>query len=120
MSGVLCYILTPMNQWALITGASAGIGRELAQVFAADHFNLILVARNQARLEEVAAQLRRQHGIETKVLVHDLARAESPQNIFDALRDTPVSVLVNNAGFGWRGAFVEDDLQRSLDMMHVN
>jgi len=110
-----------MNDWALITGGSMGIGQELAKVFAANKFNLVLVARNESRLKQVADELRAQHNIQTKILVKDLSLASAPQEIFDALRDTPISVLVNNAGFGWRGAFAECDLQRqTLDMMHVN
>lgn len=110
-----------MNQWALITGGSAGIGHELAKVFAAHKFDLVLVARNEARLKQVADELRAAHSIEKKILVKDLSLPTAPQEIFDALRDTPVSVLVNNAGFGWRGAFAEGDLlQNTLDMMHVN
>ncbi len=110
-----------MNNWVLITGASLGIGYELAKVFAAEKFNLVLVARNEARLKKVADELRAQYGIETKILARDLSLANAPQEIFDALRDTPISVLVNNAGFGWRGAFAECDLQsQALEMMHVN
>jgi short-subunit dehydrogenase len=109
-----------MNSWALITGGSAGIGYELAKVFAANKFNLVLVARNEARLKQVADELRAKHGIETKMLVKDLSLPNASQEIFDALRDTPISVLVNNAGFGWRGAFAEGDLHNALDMMHVN
>jgi short-subunit dehydrogenase len=110
-----------MNEWALITGASAGIGHELAKVFAAEKFNLVLVARNETRLKRVADELRAQYGIETKILAKDLSLANTPHEIFDALQDTPISVLVNNAGFGWRGTFAECDLQQqALDMMHVN
>jgi short-subunit dehydrogenase len=110
-----------MNEWVLITGGSMGIGHELAKVFAANKFNLVLIARNEARLKQVADELRTKHGIETKILVKDLSLSNAPQEIFDALRDTPISVLVNNAGFGWRGAFAEGDLQsKALDMMHVN
>lgn len=110
-----------MNEWALITGGSAGIGLDLAKVFAANKFNLILVARNEARLKQVAEELGAQHGVETKILVSDLSLPNAPQEIFDAFRDIPISVLINNAGFGWRGAFAEGDLQRTaLDMMHVN
>jgi len=110
-----------MNEWALITGASMGIGYELAKVFAAEKFNLVLVARNEARLKKVADELRAQYGIETKILVSDLSLPTAPQEIFEALRDTPISVLVNNAGFGWSGAFAECDLQQqALEMMHVN
>jgi short-subunit dehydrogenase len=110
-----------MNEWALITGGSMGIGYELAKVFAANKFNLILIARNEARLKQVADELRAKHGIETKILVKDLSLATAPQEIFDILRDTPIAVLVNNAGFGWRGSFAEGDLQHTaLEMMHVN
>jgi len=110
-----------MNEWALITGASMGIGHELAKVFAAKKFNLVLVARNEARLQKVADELRAQHGVETKILVKDLSLPNAPKEIFDALKDTPISVLVNNAGFGWRGAFAECDLQhQALEMMHLN
>jgi hypothetical protein len=110
-----------MNDWALITGGSMGIGHELAKVFAANKFNLVLVARSEPRLKQVADELRAQHGIETKILAKDLSLANAPQEIFDVLSDTPISVLVNNAGFGWRGTFAECDLQHeALDMMHVN
>ena len=109
-----------MNQWALVTGASSGIGWEFAKLFAADKFNLILVARNETRLNELAAELRTQHGIEVKVLVKDLSAPSAPQEIFDALRDTPVSILVNNAGIGWHGAFAQTELQQSLDIMRLN
>jgi uncharacterized protein len=110
-----------MNEWALITGGSMGIGHELAKVFAAEKFNLVLVARNETRLKKVAEELRAQHGIEIRILVKDLSLPNAPQEISDALRDTPISVLVNNAGFGWRGAFAECELKpHALDMMHVN
>jgi short-subunit dehydrogenase len=109
-----------MNKWALITGASSGIGYELVKLFAADHFNLVLVARNETRLKQVADELQIMHGISAKVLPRDLSQATAPAEIFEALRDTPISVLVNNAGFGWRGQFAKGELQRSLEMMHVN
>ena len=108
-----------MNDWVLITGGSYGIGFELAKIFAAHRRNLILVARQEARLRTAADALRAS-GVEVRTLAKDLSVATSPREIFDALRDTPVSILVNNAGFGWRGGFVEGDLARSLEMMHVN
>jgi short-subunit dehydrogenase len=110
-----------MNEWVLITGGSMGIGHELAKVFAANKFNLVLVARNEARLKQVADELQAAHGIETKILAKDLSLPNAPEEIFEAVRDTPISVLVNNAGFGWSGAFAECDLQRqAIEMMHVN
>jgi uncharacterized protein len=109
-----------MNDWVLVTGASSGIGWELAGLFAAGHFNLVLLARNEGRLNKLAEELRAAHGIETKVLVHDLASPGAAQEIFDALRDLPVSLLVNNAGFGLYGPFAESDLRAQTEMMQVN
>lgn len=109
-----------MNEWALITGASAGIGHELAQLFARDRFNLVLVARNETRLAQLAADLKQQHGIETVVLPKDLARSNAAAEIFDTLATRPISVLVNNAGFGHYGEFAATDLRISADMMQVN
>jgi len=109
-----------MKDFALITGATAGIGYELAKLFAADQFNLVLVARDEARLKNVATELRNGHNIEAVVLPKDLSDSSAPREIFEALHDTPVSVLVNNAGFGSQGAFGDEKLDLSLKMMHVN
>src|ERR1051325_7954652 len=109
-----------MKDWTLITGASSGIGLGLARIFAAEKFNVVLVARNESRLDELAAELRAANEVEVKVLAKDLISPTAPQEIFDALRDIPISILVNNAGVGWHGAFEETDLQRSLDVMHLN
>jgi short-subunit dehydrogenase len=109
-----------MNDWALITGASSGIGCELAKLFAADRFNLAVVARNEDRLDQLARELQSRHGIQTKVLAKDLSSATAPQEIFDALHDSPVSVLVNNAGFGRYGLFAQGDLKIQTGLMQVN
>ncbi len=109
-----------MNDWVLITGASSGIGCELAGLFAADRFNLVLVARNETRLNQLAVELHTRHAIQVKVVVRDLACPAAAKEIFDALRDTPVSVLVNNAGFGAYGPFAQSDLRIQTDLMQVN
>ncbi len=107
---------------ALITGASAGIGWELARQFAADKTNLVLVARRSERLEELAAQVRREHGVEARVVTADLGRPEAPQSIIDHLSSVGVTVdvLVNNAGFGTLGPVAELDLRRQMEMVQVN
>jgi hypothetical protein len=106
----------------LITGASSGIGCELAKLFAADKSNLILVARRHDKLDELAAELRRQHGVEVRVLAKDLADPNSPQSIFDTLtgEGATVDVLVNNAGFGAAGPVAALPLEKQLEMIQVN
>jgi short-subunit dehydrogenase len=107
---------------ALVTGASAGIGRELARSFAAEKSNLVLVARRRDRLEDLAAELRKQHGVEVRVMAADLGRADAPQAIVDSLTREAVTpdVLVNNAGFGLLGPVAELDLDRQMEMIRVN
>jgi len=112
--------VTGMNDWALITGASSGIGYELAKLFAADHINLALVARNVMNLERVAAELKTTYGVATRIFARDLTDEKVPGQLCEALHDVPVGFLVNNAGFGWRGTFVEADAAMTRSMMRVN
>ena len=111
-----------MQETVLITGASSGIGLELSRCFAADKSRLILLARNTAALEKLAAELRRDHRINVEVLTADLAAPETPAQIFSELkgRGITVDVLVNNAGFGLHGAFSNLPLPQQLEIVTVN
>src|SRR3954467_7209075 len=110
------------RETVLITGASGGIGLELARQFAAGGFDLVLVARSAARLEEIAAELAGRHGVASRALPRDLADPESPEEIFRQLSadGVTIDVLVNNAGFATFGAFVEIDLDRELEELQLN
>jgi short-subunit dehydrogenase len=110
------------SETVLITGASSGIGRELAKCFAEEGCRLILVARTRASLEALAAELRQSYQIEVRVLPADLAQPETPICLFANLEaeGLQVDVLVNNAGFGAQGPFAELPLERQLEMIQVN
>ena len=107
-----------MKHTALITGPSSGIGLDLAHLFAADGHDVVLVARSEGKLRELAAELEGRHGIAAHVIVADLARPDAPRDVFAAA--PPVDVLVNNAGFGLSGPFAETALRTELDMIQVN
>lgn len=111
-----------MTKTALITGASSGIGYELAKRFARDHTDLVLVARDEARLGQIAGELQAASGVSVKVIRADLSRPAAPAEIYIETQrlHIPVDYLVNNAGFGLGGAFVETNLDSELDMMQVN
>jgi hypothetical protein len=105
---------------ALITGASVGIGRDLAELFARDGHHLILTARNESQLNEVAKKLSDQYHVNAQVIAQDLSTPDAPQRIFDQLQSKPIDYLINNAGFGTHGPFAESDLQSQLSMLQVN
>jgi uncharacterized protein len=107
---------------ALITGASVGIGRELARVFAGHGHDLVLVARDGARLEKVAAECRSVGGVKARVLVQDLSSPGASAEVFDELErgGIAVDILVNNAGFGTHGKFAAIDLDSDVRLLQVN
>jgi uncharacterized protein len=110
------------GKWALVTGASAGIGWQLAAQLAGGGANLVLTARRGERLTQLAAELAERHAVEVEVFPADLARARAPDDIFlfTQKKGLFVEILINNAGFGAYGAFHKLSRQRLLDMVQVN
>lgn len=112
----------PLSETVLITGASSGLGREFAELFAADRSQLVLVARNQSRLLEVARELERRYDIACHVLPADLSDLTAVPRLISQLEDRglQVDVLVNNAGVGTVGSLIDTPLERQFQMIHVN
>jgi short-subunit dehydrogenase len=107
---------------ALITGASGGIGLEMSKLFARDNHNLVLVARNSQKLEELAGELHIKYNISCKVISKDLSNPSAPEEIFKELSQKGIQIdyLVNNAGFGGTGYFSDTKLEYELSMIQVN
>lgn len=111
-----------MNRMVLITGASGGIGRELAKLFAAGGYDLILVARSEARLNALKATLEKQNNVRAWVIPADLAQKDAARAVYDEVRRLGlcVDVLVNNAGFGDSGSYLRCDWDRQYEMVQLN
>lgn len=108
--------------YALITGASSGIGAAFAQTLAVQQVNLVLVARSQERLDQLSHRLQAEYGIQTLVIAQDLTTSNAVENVYRAVeaQGWSIDLLVNNAGFGDYGAFAQRSLSRQLAMINLN
>ena len=111
-----------MIETALVTGASSGIGETFVRELANRKTNLILVARSQNKLEQLASELTSKHQIKTEVIVQDLTEPGAGQAVFDRVQAEGLSIdlLINNAGFGDYGAFSDRDLSKQIAMVQLN
>ena len=107
------------NGFVMITGASSGIGKAFAAQFAKKGYDLILVARRKERLQELAEEWTKK-GRKCFVLTADLAKKKECRKIMEEVGKLPVKVFINNAGFGDCGSFLETDLSKEMEMIHVN
>lgn len=109
-----------MRRTALITGASKGIGRELAIIFARQGYDLVLVARSKALLEELGKRLSKKYKIEVTTIEKDLTCKEAPEEIFQELEGRRIDILVNNAGFGDYKEFAHSEWEKQYLMIQLN
>ncbi len=109
-------------RWTVVTGASSGIGAEMARVFSGIGHNLVLIARRRDRLDALAEELRNRDGGIIEVIEADLTDPKAPQAVFDALSEKEIQVhtLVNNAGFGLGGDFVDNPISEHMELVDVN
>lgn len=111
-----------MRKVALITGASTGIGKELANIHAEKGGDLVIVARSIDKLQTLKADLEAKHGIKVMVIAKDLSLPNAPKEIYDEVKKAGIEIdyLINNAGFGGIGKFHERDWERDLQMINLN
>jgi len=112
--------LRKYGDWALITGASSGIGEQFARALAARGFNLIITARRTELLDALAAELSRQHGIEVRVVACDLADDDQVEALIASANTVPLGIVISNAGFGAKAAFLKHDKQHMEAMIRTN
>ena len=108
-----------MAQWALVTGATSGIGESFTRLLASKGYNVALVARDEARLHERAAGLRKKYGVQTFVLPADLSTNEGSRSVEDYISTYEIEVLINNAGFGINKAFSASQMDAEQQMFDV-
>ncbi|WP_324677497.1 SDR family oxidoreductase [Hymenobacter sp. GOD-10R] len=110
------------QKYALITGATSGIGLELAKLFAQDKYNLVLVARSEEELASTSSQLSQQYGVQVNTIAKDLFKREAPFEVYEEVKAKGIQIdaLVNDAGQGQYGKFTETDINRELDIIQLN
>ena len=114
--------MAQLKKYALITGASSGIGFELAKLFAKEQYNLVIVGRNRTELEMKANELKNVHGIDVICIEADLFEKDAPLNIYNEVNSKGIQIeaLINDAGQGEYGLFTETDLDRETDIIQLN
>ncbi len=110
------------SEWAVVTGASSGLGKEFVRALALRKCNLVLVARREEPMQVLAAELRQQHGVEVVVEPIDLSVAGSPGELLNRLdeRKIEATILINNAAFGLSGEFLTQDMERVREMLNLD
>jgi short-subunit dehydrogenase len=105
---------------ALITGATSGIGKDIAKCFAINGYTIIIVGRDQTKLHKTAEEFRKQYGADVTTILADLAQPGAAEKVFEAVKGKNINVLVNNAGFALSGEFAEQPTEDILELLRIN
>lgn len=108
------------GEWAIVTGASSGIGADFARALAREGISCVLTARREGRLRELAGEIESAYGVRTRVIVADLAVASGQRSVLDGVADLPIGILVNNAGYGLAGRLTKQDPEALRRMVELN
>src|SRR6056297_1689100 len=106
--------------WALVTGASSGIGEQFALQLAERGLHVVMAARRKERLDTLASQIREQHGVDTRTISVDLSHENFMASLLPEIEGLDVGLLVNNAGFATTGPFIDNDLEKEISQVHLN
>jgi uncharacterized protein len=118
--GMIMNFVERFGPWALVTGASSGIGKELASLLAARGLNLVITARRRDRLEQLAATLSKAHNVRVEVVEADLTHQDFMEPLLQATMGKDIGLVVSNAGFGFKGLHHNQDRKRLIDLINVN
>jgi len=114
------YLKQTYGGWALVTGASSGIGTDFAKILASEGFNVVLTARSESSLKDLAEEIERDYHVETRIVLADLSKKDGARVIFDQVSDLDVGLLINNAGQGWFGFLRDQEVEQIENLVQLN
>jgi len=114
------YFKQTYGGWALITGASSGIGTDFAKILAKEGFNVVLTARSEATLKTIAEDIEKEFSVQTRIVLADLSKKEGALMIHDAVKDLDIGLLINNAGQGWFGWMRDEEIEHIENLIQLN
>jgi len=114
------YLKKTFGGWALVTGASSGIGLDIAEILASEGYDVIISARRKEVLEKISTELVSKYGVAVKIVVADLSKSEGPKQLFNEVKDLDIGLLINNAGAGWFGFLRDQEPEQIEQIIQLN